>query len=163
MPKKIPVEPLAVSPRDASRKMGIGRSRVYELMNAGELDAYKDGARTLILVASIEARLARLKRYQASPPTEPLLPPEDRALARERVEEPDFTGLFANDLERLTPDLGEAQARARALANTIRAYRKYHELDFKPASAAVRALIAAEPSVPANQQQLAIERAAART
>jgi excisionase family DNA binding protein len=156
---KIPVAPLAVSPRDAARMMGVSRSRVYELMGAGELDAFKDGARTLILVASIEAWLARLKRYQTSPPTEPLLPLEDRALARERVEEPDFAALFAKDLERLTPNVGEAQARVRALANTIRAYRKYHELDFKPASAAVRALIVAERPVSANQQQLALERA----
>ena len=45
--------------------------------------AYKDGARTLILVADIEAWLARLKPMAKS--SGPLLPPEERTLARRRA------------------------------------------------------------------------------
>jgi excisionase family DNA binding protein len=102
--QKIPPTPLAVSPRDAARLMGVSRSRIYELINAGELPAYKDGSRTLILVADIQAWLARLKSIPPSTgpllpaenrktarrrATEPLLPPEDQARAIERASEPE--------------------------------------------------------------------------
>jgi excisionase family DNA binding protein len=86
VPKNPPLTPLAVSPRDAAHLMGVSRSRVYELINAGELPAYKDGARTLILVADIEAWLARLRAMPKSGSrVGPLLPPEERKLARKRV------------------------------------------------------------------------------
>ncbi|QCO17933.1 DNA-binding protein (plasmid) [Azospirillum brasilense] len=39
---------------------GIGRSRLYELMNAGQIEAVKAGNRTLVLTASIRAYLADL-------------------------------------------------------------------------------------------------------
>jgi excisionase family DNA binding protein len=66
--------------------MGVSRSRVYALIKAGELPAYKDGARTLILVADIEAWLARLRAMPKSgPSTGPLLPHKARKLARQKV------------------------------------------------------------------------------
>jgi excisionase family DNA binding protein len=87
--QKIPPAPIAVSPRDAARIAGVSRSRIYELISAGELPAYKDGARTLILVADIEAWLARLRAMPKSgPSTAPLLPWKARKLARQRVTEP---------------------------------------------------------------------------
>jgi excisionase family DNA binding protein len=87
--KKTPPAPIAVSPRDAASLAGVSRSRIYELINAGELPAYKDGARTLILVADIEAWLARLRAVPKSgPSTGPLLPWKARKLARQRVTEP---------------------------------------------------------------------------
>jgi hypothetical protein len=81
---KIPLKPLAVSPRDAGILAGISRARVYELIAAGELSAYKDGARTLILVADIETRLDRLKHWHES--SGPLLPPDDQARAQALAE-----------------------------------------------------------------------------
>jgi excisionase family DNA binding protein len=80
---KVPLTPLAVGPNGAARLMGISRSRVYELKNAGELPFYKDGRRTLFLVAGIEARIERLK--SGPPSTGPLLPEEDRKKARQRA------------------------------------------------------------------------------
>jgi excisionase family DNA binding protein len=95
MPKKIPPKPVALSVRDAASFLSVSRSRIYELINAGELLAYKGGARTLILTASCEEWLERLKPFPASPPpTSPLLPSEDRKLARRRARDPetDATG-----------------------------------------------------------------------
>jgi excisionase family DNA binding protein len=77
--------------------MGISRSRVYELLNSGELPSYKNGRRRLILVTDIEAWLARLPRAPArarapsEPPTGPLLSPEQQetAIARATEREPD--------------------------------------------------------------------------
>jgi excisionase family DNA binding protein len=53
-----PLKPLAVSPRDAARLMGVSRSRVYQLLNSGELPSHKDGRRRLIFVSDIETGLA---------------------------------------------------------------------------------------------------------
>jgi hypothetical protein len=127
----------------------------WRLQRVGDppLGVPKDGSRTLVIVASLDAWLDRLKPWRGS--VGPLLPPEDRALARERAGEPYLAGVFADHLQRLTPSLGESEAWTRALANTVRAYRSYHDCDFKTAKAAVLALI--EP--PAEQQQIAIEQA----
>jgi len=40
---------------------GISRSRVYELLAAGELEAVKIGSRRLVVVASIDAYVERLR------------------------------------------------------------------------------------------------------
>jgi hypothetical protein len=40
---------------------GIGRSRIYELLDAGELESVHVGARRLIVVDSYRRLLARLK------------------------------------------------------------------------------------------------------
>jgi hypothetical protein len=73
-------KPLAVSVDDAARLLGCGaskqrkkkpktkwrpgRSSVYEMIKRGELEAYKDGARTKVTMESIERRLASLPRIQ---------------------------------------------------------------------------------------------------
>jgi excisionase family DNA binding protein len=81
--QKPPFTPLAVGSLGAARLMGISRSRIYDLKNTGELPFYKDGRRTLFIVADIEARIARLKSAPVS--TGPLLPEEDRKKARRRA------------------------------------------------------------------------------
>jgi excisionase family DNA binding protein len=80
---KIPTEPRYISVREAARRAGVSRSRIYELLKSGEIEAVKDGSRTLVPIASIDAWLDRLKRWR--PSVAPLLPPDDHALARERV------------------------------------------------------------------------------
>jgi excisionase family DNA binding protein len=54
------LEPLAVSPRQACVLLGIGNTRLYELIGAGELVAYKEGRARRITMQSIRARFARL-------------------------------------------------------------------------------------------------------
>ena len=54
------IEPLAVSPRQACRLLGVGTTRLYQLIGNGELVAYKDGRSRRVTVQSIRARVARL-------------------------------------------------------------------------------------------------------
>jgi excisionase family DNA binding protein len=45
---------------DVVRRYGIGRTKLYDLIREGRLDARKLGARTLVTVASLDALLASL-------------------------------------------------------------------------------------------------------
>jgi excisionase family DNA binding protein len=49
---------LTVRIREACRMTGIGRSKLYELIQAGEIEVIKVGTMTLVPVASLEAFLA---------------------------------------------------------------------------------------------------------
>jgi excisionase family DNA binding protein len=49
------VEPICASVNDTARVLGIGRTKVYELINAGQLETVKIGRRTLVRTASIRA------------------------------------------------------------------------------------------------------------
>jgi excisionase family DNA binding protein len=53
-------EPLAVSPRQACLLLGIGNTRLYQLIGAGELVSYNEGRARRITTASIRERVARL-------------------------------------------------------------------------------------------------------
>jgi hypothetical protein len=152
---KPPIAPIAVGMSDAVRLTGVSRARIYEWMGAGLITPRYNGSRLLFIVSELTAVVERLPR--GVQPTGPLLPPEDRAHVRERVGEPDFTAIFTECFERLAPSQGANEARRRALADTIRAYRKFHDCDYKPTSIAVRALI--PPASPAfiDPQQLAVE------
>lgn len=55
-----PADALAYAPADAAQRAGISRSRLYELIAAGEIPARKLGTRTLILRADLEAYLVDL-------------------------------------------------------------------------------------------------------
>jgi excisionase family DNA binding protein len=56
----IDLEPLAVSPRQACFLLGVGNTRLYQLIGNGELVAYKDGRARRVTMQSIRARVARL-------------------------------------------------------------------------------------------------------
>lgn len=53
------LEPLSVSPKGACRALDYGMTKIYDLINAGELEVYKDGRATRITTASIKAYVAR--------------------------------------------------------------------------------------------------------
>ena len=53
-------EPLVVSPARAKTMLDCGTTRLYELIDAGEIESFKDGKSRKITVASIKARVARL-------------------------------------------------------------------------------------------------------
>jgi excisionase family DNA binding protein len=55
-----PIEPLAVSPREACLLLGIGNTRLYELIRERELVTYHEGRARRITMESIHARVARL-------------------------------------------------------------------------------------------------------
>ena len=56
----IDTSPLAVKPREACRMLGCGITRLYELINAGELESYRDGGSRMITTRSIVDRVERL-------------------------------------------------------------------------------------------------------
>lgn len=64
--KKPEPAPLAVRPAQAASMIGIGRTKLYQLINTGKLTPYKLGAATLIEVAEIEAYLEEIKRGEAA-------------------------------------------------------------------------------------------------
>jgi hypothetical protein len=54
------IETLAYTIADAVQVSGIRRTRLYELVGAGKVDARKAGGRTLIMAESLRAYLANL-------------------------------------------------------------------------------------------------------
>ncbi len=48
-----PVEPICVRVNDAARMIGIGRTKLYELIATGELERVKIGKATRITTASL--------------------------------------------------------------------------------------------------------------
>jgi hypothetical protein len=54
------LEPLAVSPRETRQLLRIGNTRLYELLNGGELESYQEGRSRRITMRSIRARIERL-------------------------------------------------------------------------------------------------------
>lgn len=59
LPRKesIEIRPLAVRVREACRLTGIGRSKLYMLINEGHIETVKVGSMTLILMRSLETLL----------------------------------------------------------------------------------------------------------
>ena len=53
------LKPIAVSTKGACSAIGIGATKLYELINTGELDTFKIGKSTRITTASIEAYVER--------------------------------------------------------------------------------------------------------
>jgi excisionase family DNA binding protein len=63
------LEPLAVSPRQACLLLGVGNTRLYQLIGAGELEAYHEGRARRITMRSIRERVARLAATTDDEPT----------------------------------------------------------------------------------------------
>ena len=58
----LPLEPMTVRIPVAVQLTGIGRSKLYELIAAGEVDIVKIGASTLITVASLRSLIQKSRR-----------------------------------------------------------------------------------------------------
>lgn len=56
-----PIQPLAYSPVEAAQRLGVGRTTVYELINAGELEVSKLGSRTLVHANSCDRVLEKFR------------------------------------------------------------------------------------------------------
>lgn len=54
-----PVEPICVRINDAARMIGVGRTKLYELISSGELETVKIGKATRITTASLHALVNR--------------------------------------------------------------------------------------------------------
>jgi hypothetical protein len=64
----IDADPITATIPEFRRLSGIGRSRIYELLDAGELDSVHIGARRLILIDSYRQLLARLQAAKGDAP-----------------------------------------------------------------------------------------------
>jgi excisionase family DNA binding protein len=51
--------PLCVRVKVAARMMGIGRTKLYELIGSGEVETIKVGKATLVTTASLNAMIER--------------------------------------------------------------------------------------------------------
>ena len=58
-------EPLGVSVKDAIRAIPCGLTKVYEYINAGDLDTYMVGSRRIVTTASLKRLVAKLIAEQA--------------------------------------------------------------------------------------------------
>lgn len=54
-------EPICVRVNVAARMIGIGRTKLYELISEGEIDVVKVGKATLVTTASLNAMIERLR------------------------------------------------------------------------------------------------------
>ena len=54
-----PAEPICVRVNDAARMIGVGRTKLYELISSGELDKVKIGKATRITIASLHRLVER--------------------------------------------------------------------------------------------------------
>ena len=54
-------DPLCVRVATAMRMLGIGKTKIYELIATGDLETVRLGRRTLVVLASIEALFERLR------------------------------------------------------------------------------------------------------
>jgi excisionase family DNA binding protein len=59
------LEPLAVDIPEACRLTGLGRSKLYELLSAGDIPSVKIGKRRVVPVASLRQWLAKLSNSPA--------------------------------------------------------------------------------------------------
>lgn len=55
----MPIEPIAIPPKDAFAAIGVGITKGYELINAGELITFKVGRATRITTASLKDYVAK--------------------------------------------------------------------------------------------------------
>ena len=53
------VEPICVRVNDAARMIGVGRTKLYELISSGELETIKIGKATRITTASLHRLVER--------------------------------------------------------------------------------------------------------
>ncbi|MDJ0977178.1 MAG: helix-turn-helix domain-containing protein [Erythrobacter sp.] len=55
------VEPICVRVNDAARMIGVGRTKLYELISCGELETVKIGKATRITTASLHRLVERCR------------------------------------------------------------------------------------------------------
>ncbi|MEZ5743187.1 MAG: helix-turn-helix domain-containing protein [Sphingomonadaceae bacterium] len=54
-----PVEPICVRINEAARMIGVGRTKLYELLSSGELETVKIGKATRVTTASLHELVRR--------------------------------------------------------------------------------------------------------
>lgn len=57
-----PPDPICVRVNDAARMVGVGRTKLYQLIAAGEIEAVKLGKSTRIITASLHGLIDRQRK-----------------------------------------------------------------------------------------------------
>ena len=57
--------PIVASVNETMSALGIGREKIYRLLNSGELESYREGSSRKILWRSIEAYVERRLKQEA--------------------------------------------------------------------------------------------------
>lgn len=60
------LNPIFVTVNDAKRLLSLGHTRLYELMNSGEIEKVKAGSKTLIPYESVKRYAASLREREAA-------------------------------------------------------------------------------------------------
>ena len=60
----MPIEPMVLGVKDAATFIGLSKSRLYELIADGQIEARKLGARTVVPTASLRAFVNSAPRLQ---------------------------------------------------------------------------------------------------
>lgn len=63
---QLPIAPVALTTADAARSLGIGKTKLFELIAGGELPAIRLGGRTLIRRSDLEDFIAALPRRKSA-------------------------------------------------------------------------------------------------
>jgi excisionase family DNA binding protein len=79
VPQHPEVTPLTVRVADAARMLGIGKTKIYELIAEHEIEALKLGSATLIVFGSLEAFIERQRTSVSLAATSPKRPGRPRA------------------------------------------------------------------------------------
>ena len=56
-----PVEPICVRVNDAARMIGVGRTKLYELISNGELETVKIGKATRVTISSLHELVRQMR------------------------------------------------------------------------------------------------------
>jgi len=59
-----PAMPFAASPAEAARLSGLTRTEIYNLLNAGTIEARASGRRTLVIMEGLVRHVESLRRKQ---------------------------------------------------------------------------------------------------
>jgi hypothetical protein len=62
------IEAFALPPKKAAPSIGVGMTRLYELINSGEIESYTDGKARKVVVASLKAYVERQIAAEAVKP-----------------------------------------------------------------------------------------------
>jgi hypothetical protein len=81
-------ERLVVSPRRARHMLDCGVTRLYDLLNAGEIESFLDGRSRKITVASIQAYIQRRLAAADSSSTKTSTPKRPRGRPRKQATQP---------------------------------------------------------------------------
>ncbi len=79
VPQHPKMTPLTVRVVDAAQMLGIGKTKIYELIAEHEIEALKLGSATLIVVGSLEAFIERQRTSALFAATSPKRPGRPRA------------------------------------------------------------------------------------